>query len=154
MDSVGVLICFEAKPDKVDGVEALLRTLAAQNQGEEATIAWFGFRLGPTTFGVFHAFADEAGRESHMAAFGEAVRAKASDCSPRLRRSTTLTLFRRSCPHDCRRSLTTSRRRSRRLRKLRRAEARAGPGAHRSRASVRISHVTRALLGPRYHLDS
>jgi quinol monooxygenase YgiN len=79
MDSVGVLIRFEAKPDKVDEVEALLRTLAAQNQREESTIAWFGFRLGPTTFGVFHAFADEAGREAHMAAFGEAVRAKASE---------------------------------------------------------------------------
>jgi hypothetical protein len=48
-------------------------------QREESTIAWFGFRLGPTTVGVFHAFADQAGREAHLAATGEAVRAKASD---------------------------------------------------------------------------
>jgi len=79
MDSVGVQIRFEAKPDKVDEIEALLRALVAQVQREESTIAWFGFRLGPTTFGVFHAFADEAGREAHLAATGEAVRAKASE---------------------------------------------------------------------------
>jgi quinol monooxygenase YgiN len=79
MVSVGVQVRFEAKPDKVDEVEALLRALVAQVQREESTIAWFGFRLGPTTFGVFHAFADEAGREAHLAAAGEAMRAKASE---------------------------------------------------------------------------
>ena len=79
MVSVGVLVRFEAKPDKVDEVEALLRALVAQVQREESTIAWFGFRLGPTTFGVFHAFADEAGREAHLAAAGEAMRAKGSE---------------------------------------------------------------------------
>jgi quinol monooxygenase YgiN len=56
MDSVGALVRFEAKPDKVDEVEALLRALVVQVQSEESTIAWFGFRLGPTTFGVFHTF--------------------------------------------------------------------------------------------------
>ena len=55
MVSVGVLVRFEANPDKVDDVEALLRALVAQVQREASTIAWFGFRLGPTTFGVFHA---------------------------------------------------------------------------------------------------
>jgi quinol monooxygenase YgiN len=79
MASVGVQIRFEAKPDKVDEAEALLSALVAQVQREGSTIAWFGFRLGPTTFGVFHAFADEAGREAHLAATGEAVRAKASE---------------------------------------------------------------------------
>jgi quinol monooxygenase YgiN len=49
MVSVGVLVRFEAKPDKVDEVEALLRALVAQVQREESTIAWFGFRLGQTT---------------------------------------------------------------------------------------------------------
>jgi quinol monooxygenase YgiN len=76
---VGVLVHFEAKPDKVAEVEELLRALVAQVQREESTIAWFGFRLGPTTFGVFHAFADEAGREAHLEAAGEAMRAAASE---------------------------------------------------------------------------
>jgi quinol monooxygenase YgiN len=79
MASVGVLVRFEAKPDKVDEVEEFLNALAAQVQHEESTIAWFGFRLGPETFGVFHAFSDEASREAHLAAAGEAVRAKGSE---------------------------------------------------------------------------
>lgn len=76
---VGVLVRFEAQPDQVDEVEALLEVLVAQVQREESTIAWFGFRLGPTTFGVFHAFADEAGRDAHLAAAGEAMKATASE---------------------------------------------------------------------------
>ena len=63
----------------VDEVEALLTALAGQVQREESTIAWFGFREGPTTFGVFHAFSDEAEREKHMTQASEAIRAKASE---------------------------------------------------------------------------
>ena len=79
MDPVGALVRFEAKPDKVDQVEALLGALVAHVQSEDSTIAWFGFRLGPTTFGVFHAFDDKAGREAHFAVAGEAMRAIASE---------------------------------------------------------------------------
>ena len=79
MVSVGIHIRFEAKPDKVDEVEALLRALAAQVQIEESTVAQFGFRLGPTTFGVFHAFTDEAGREAHLAEAGEVMKVSASE---------------------------------------------------------------------------
>ena len=39
----------------------------------------FGFRLGPTTFGVFHVFADAAGREAHLAESDEAMKANASE---------------------------------------------------------------------------
>jgi len=77
MFPVGVLVRFEAQPDSVDEVEALLRALAAQVELEESTIAWFGFRVGPTSFGVFHAFASEADRQAHLAATGEAVRTAA-----------------------------------------------------------------------------
>jgi quinol monooxygenase YgiN len=31
-----------------------------------STMAWFGIRLGPTTFGIFDAFPDEAGRQAHL----------------------------------------------------------------------------------------
>jgi quinol monooxygenase YgiN len=79
MDCVGVSVRFEAQPDKVEEVEAFLSALASQVQGEASTVAWFGFRLGPTTFGVFHAFADEAGRDAHLAAAGEAVEAIAAE---------------------------------------------------------------------------
>jgi quinol monooxygenase YgiN len=33
---------------------------------EPATTAWFGIRLGPSTFGIFDAFPDEAGRQAHL----------------------------------------------------------------------------------------
>ena len=35
-------------------------------QEEPATIAWFGIRLGPSTFGFFDIFHDEAGRQAHL----------------------------------------------------------------------------------------
>jgi quinol monooxygenase YgiN len=29
-------------------------------------VAWFAIRLGPSTFGIFDAFPDEAGRQAHL----------------------------------------------------------------------------------------
>jgi quinol monooxygenase YgiN len=79
MDPVRALVRFEDMPDKVDEVEPLLGALVAQVHGEDSTIAWFGFRLGPTTFAVFHTFHDKAGREAHFAVAGEAMTAIASE---------------------------------------------------------------------------
>ena len=33
---------------------------------EPATVALFALRLGPSTFGIFNAFPDEAGRQAHI----------------------------------------------------------------------------------------
>ncbi len=33
---------------------------------EATTPVWFALRLGPATFGIFDAFADEAGRQAHL----------------------------------------------------------------------------------------
>jgi hypothetical protein len=38
-----------------------------------ATIAWFGVRVGPSTFGIFDAFPDEVGRQAHLAGRVEAL---------------------------------------------------------------------------------
>jgi quinol monooxygenase YgiN len=47
-------------------LEGFLRSgLALANQ-EPGTTAWFALRLGPTTFGIFDAFADETGRNAHL----------------------------------------------------------------------------------------
>ena len=35
-------------------------------QEEPATTAWFAIRMGQSTFGIFDAFPDEAGREAHL----------------------------------------------------------------------------------------
>ncbi len=33
---------------------------------EPATIAWFAIRIDASTFGIFDAFPDEAGRQAHL----------------------------------------------------------------------------------------
>ena len=35
-------------------------------QQEPATTAWFAIRLGSTTFAIFDAFPDDAGRDAHL----------------------------------------------------------------------------------------
>jgi quinol monooxygenase YgiN len=63
---VALLVRLEAKPGKEAEVEQFLRSGLALVQQEPATTAWFGIRLGPSTFGIFDAFADESGRQAHL----------------------------------------------------------------------------------------
>jgi quinol monooxygenase YgiN len=74
--TVGLWVRLEAKPGREADLAAFLRGAAPLAQAEPATLVWFGLRLGPSTFGIFDAFADEAGREAHLggriaAALGE-----------------------------------------------------------------------------------
>ena len=71
---------LEAKPGKEKEVaEFLLHGLALANQ-ESATLLWFALRLGPTTFAIFDAFADEAGRQGHLAGpIAQALMGRASE---------------------------------------------------------------------------
>jgi len=57
---------LEAKPGKEDEVEAFLRQGLQLAQEETTTPLWFALRLGPTTFAIFDAFADETGRQRHL----------------------------------------------------------------------------------------
>ena len=66
MVSVALFVRLEAKPGKEKEVEDFLRGGLPIVQEEPATTAWFGIRLGPTTFGIFDAFPDEAGRQAHL----------------------------------------------------------------------------------------
>jgi quinol monooxygenase YgiN len=66
MVKVGLYVRLEAKPGKEKEVEAFLHGGLALVQQEPATVAWFALRLGPTTFGIFDAFPDEAGRQAHL----------------------------------------------------------------------------------------
>jgi quinol monooxygenase YgiN len=65
--NVGLYVRLEAKPGKEDAVAEFLRQGKALVEAEPATIAWFGVRLGPSTFAIFDAFPDEAGRQAHLA---------------------------------------------------------------------------------------
>ena len=57
---------LEAKPGKENDVAKFLEQgLALANQ-ETTTPLWFALRLGPSTFAIFDAFTDEAGRQAHL----------------------------------------------------------------------------------------
>ena len=58
---------IEAKPGKGAAVADLLSAGLAMAREESTTPIWFALRLSPTTFGVFDAFHDEAGRQAHLA---------------------------------------------------------------------------------------
>lgn len=64
--TVGLLVRLEAKAGKEADVEAFLRSGLPIVQQEPATTAWFALRLGPSTFGIFDVFPDEAGRQAHL----------------------------------------------------------------------------------------
>jgi quinol monooxygenase YgiN len=66
MVTVALFVRLEAKVGKENEVARFLEAgLALANQ-ETATPVWFALRLGPTTFGVFDAFANESGRQAHL----------------------------------------------------------------------------------------
>src|SRR5436190_10237461 len=64
--TVGLLVRLEAKPGQEAAVESFLRGGLPVVQQEPATTAWFAIRLGPSTFGIFDVFPDEAGRQAHL----------------------------------------------------------------------------------------
>ncbi|MEP6925493.1 MAG: antibiotic biosynthesis monooxygenase, partial [Pyrinomonadaceae bacterium] len=67
MVKVALYVRLEAKPGKEADVEAFLKSGLAIVEGEPATIAWFAIKMSESTFGIFDAFPDEAGREAHLA---------------------------------------------------------------------------------------
>jgi len=66
MPTLSLFARLEAKPGKEKEVAAfLMQGLQLANQ-ETTTPLWFALRLGPTTFAIFDAFRDEAGRQAHL----------------------------------------------------------------------------------------
>ena len=66
MVKVALFVRLEAKPGKEKDVENFLLSGLPLVQAEPETTAWFGVRMGPSTFGIFDAFPDEAGRQAHL----------------------------------------------------------------------------------------
>lgn len=66
MVKLALFVRLEAKPGKAAEVENFLRGGLSLVEQEPATQAWFGIRLGPTTFGIFDTFPDESGRQAHL----------------------------------------------------------------------------------------
>ena len=66
MVKTALFVRLEAKPGKEAEVEQFLRDGLLPVLEEPATTTWFGLRFGPSTFGIFDAFPDEAGRQAHL----------------------------------------------------------------------------------------
>jgi quinol monooxygenase YgiN len=80
MVTVGLLVRLVAKPGKEKEVERFLESGAEIVRREPATTAWFALRLGPSSFGIFDVFPDEAGRRAHLAGrVAAALGARASE---------------------------------------------------------------------------
>jgi len=80
MVKVALFVRLQAKPGREADVESFLeKGLALANQ-ETTTPVWFALRFGPSTFGIFDAFTDEAGRSAHLSGpIAAALMANASD---------------------------------------------------------------------------
>lgn len=80
MVTVALFVRLEAKPGKEKEVEQFLRSGLPLVNDEPATMAWFGIRIGPSTFGIFDAFPDEHGRQAHLSGkVAAALMAKAGE---------------------------------------------------------------------------
>jgi quinol monooxygenase YgiN len=80
MVTVALFVRLTAKSGKEAAVEAFLRGGLSLALAEPATTVWFALRLGPSTFGIFDAFADDSGRQTHLAGpIAAALMAQASD---------------------------------------------------------------------------
>jgi quinol monooxygenase YgiN len=81
VNKASLLVTLEAKPGREKELEALLVSgEQIVRQQEPATRAWWAFRLGPSTFGIFDVFPDGAGRKAHLdGALAAALMAKAPD---------------------------------------------------------------------------
>ena len=66
MDYVGVWATVESKPGKEEEVEAFLKSARALAEKEEQTTSWYAVRIGPSRYGIFDTFPDEAGRQAHL----------------------------------------------------------------------------------------
>ena len=66
MVTKGLIVRVEAKSGQEERVAAFLRDALSLAQQEAKTVAWFAFRLGPSSFAIVDAFPDEAGRRAHL----------------------------------------------------------------------------------------
>ncbi len=71
---------LEAKPGKEAEVAQFLEAGLAMAREEKTTPIWFALRLSPSTFGIFDAFEDDAGRQAHLSGpIAQALMAKAPE---------------------------------------------------------------------------
>ena len=66
MVKCALFVRLDAKPGQEAALEKFLAGALSLANAEDGTTAWFALKFGPSTFGVFDAFANEAGRDAHL----------------------------------------------------------------------------------------
>jgi quinol monooxygenase YgiN len=66
MVRVALLVRLEARSGKEAALQEFLESALPLANAETATTVWFALKLGPSTFAIFDAFADESGRQAHL----------------------------------------------------------------------------------------
>jgi putative acetyltransferase len=80
METLAILAVLEAKPGREKDVEQFLASALPLAQAEQQTVRWYALKLGPSSFGIFDTFADQAGRDAHLSGeIAKALFAKADE---------------------------------------------------------------------------
>ena len=80
MVKVGLLVRFDAKPEKIAEVEQLMRDGLTMVDAEPETKVWLGLRFGLSSFGISDAFPDDQGRQTHLSGrLGSALMARSAE---------------------------------------------------------------------------
>src|ERR1700722_16742113 len=66
MVKFALLARLEAKPGKEQEVADFIKSALPLAQQESETISWYALQIGPSTFGIFDTFENEAGRKAHL----------------------------------------------------------------------------------------
>ena len=73
MEAVGLLVMLEARRGKETDAEAFLKSAQPLAVDEKGTLKWYAIKLGPGKFAICDTFANEGGRNAHLA--GEIAKA-------------------------------------------------------------------------------
>lgn len=80
MLTVGLLVTLTAKVGRDGDLADLLRQAQTLAEQEAQTVVWFAVRIDERRFAIFDAFADDTGREAHLAGpVAEALKANADE---------------------------------------------------------------------------
>jgi quinol monooxygenase YgiN len=80
MTNAALFVRLDAKPGKEKDVEQFLKQGLPMVEREPDTISWYALRLGPSVFGIFDTFPDDAGRQAHLSGdVAKALMAKAPE---------------------------------------------------------------------------
>lgn len=66
MDKLAIWAYLEAKPGQEQELEEFLKSALPLAQAETGTTTWYALKIGPSKYGIFDTFADEAARDAHL----------------------------------------------------------------------------------------